>query len=138
MSQPAQTFRIPAGQESPAIRARIDRFLARLPPDRAYVVSVSEYRPRRSNEQNALLWVLYEQILAKGGEALGGWTREDCHEFFLGEHFGWVTHEGFGQRRKKPARRSSGLNKQDFTDLIEFVVRYMAERGTVLDLPGDE
>lgn len=137
MTAARQYFHVPAGETRGSVLERISRTLSRLPPDKPFRVEVQEHRPKRTDAQNALLWSLYEEILRKGGETLGGWTKEDLHEFFLGEHFGWVVHEGFGQRRKKPARRSSGLNKQEMTDFIDYIVRFMAERGVVLELPGD-
>jgi hypothetical protein len=94
-------------------------------------------KSRRTNDQNALLWSLYEDILRKGGEALGGWTKDDLHEYVLGEFWGWDKHEAFGRARLKPKKRSSRLTKLEFSDLLEFIVRRMAEHGIVLQLPGD-
>lgn len=100
-------------------------------------ISVDAIGNRRSQQQNALLWVLYTDILKKGGEVLRGWTKEDLHEMFLIEHFG--SHEiRLGKRRRlKPNRRSSKLSKLEFSDFVDFIVRYMAEQGVVLRLPGD-
>jgi hypothetical protein len=94
-------------------------------------------KSKRTSDQNALLWALYEEILKRGGEALGGWTKEDLHEYCLGEHFGWVEHKAFGRTRMKPRRRSSRLAKLEFSDFVEFIVQRMAEHGIVLELPGD-
>lgn len=68
---------------------------------------------------------------------MGGWTRDDLHEYLLGEHFGWEIHEAFGAKRQKPVRRSSRLTKAEFSEYIDFVVRRMGEHGIVLELPGD-
>lgn len=95
-------------------------------------------KSRRSTDQNALLWALYEDILRMGGETLGGWTRDDLHEYLLGEHFGWEVREAFGAKRQKPMRRSSRLTKTEFSDYIAFIVQRMAEHGIVLSLPGDQ
>lgn len=95
-------------------------------------------KSRRSNDQNALLWALYSDALKQGGEALGGWTTEDIHEYMLGEHFGWEKHEAFGRTRMKPKRRSSRLYKTEFSDFVEFVVHRFAEHGIVLELPGEQ
>lgn len=94
-------------------------------------------KSRRTTEQNALLWALYDDILERGGELLGGWTKDDLHEYFLGEHFGWEVHEALGMKRQKPMRRSSRLTKTEFGQYIDFIVRRMAEHGVVLKLPGD-
>jgi hypothetical protein len=95
-------------------------------------------KSRRTNDQNALLWALYDDALKQGGEALGGWTREDIHEYMLGEYHGWDKCTAFGRTRLKPKKRSSRLTKMEFSDFVEFVVRKFAEHGLVLELPGEE
>jgi hypothetical protein len=94
-------------------------------------------KSRRTNDQNALLWSLYQDALNQGGEALGGWSKDDVHEFMLGEFWGWDKLEAFGRTRIKPKKRSSRLTKMEFSDFVEFVVRRFAEHGIVLQLPGD-
>jgi NinB protein len=101
------------------------------------IITVKQKRKRRSEEQNRLLWSLYGDILRMGGEAMRGWTAEDIHELMLGEHFGWTEMRIGKHRRKKPVRRSSGLTTIEFSDFVDFIVRYMAEQGVVLHLPGD-
>lgn len=95
-------------------------------------------KSRRTNDQNALLWSLYEDVLKSGGESLGGWTKDDLHEYCLGEYFGWDEHKAFGRTRLKPKNRSSRLSRMEFSDFVEFIVRRMAEHGIVLELPGEE
>jgi hypothetical protein len=94
-------------------------------------------KSRRTNDQNALLWALYSDALKQGGEALGGWTTDDVHEYMLGEYWGWDKCTAFGRTRLKPKRRSSRLAKSEFSDFVEFVVRKFAEHGIVLELPGE-
>jgi len=126
---------VPTGQMRAASVARAVRMLANLPAGKQYVVEIKEKKPRRSNDQNALLWALYTQIIERGGEAMAGWTKEDLHEFFLGNHFGWQKLEGLGRPRMKPLRRSAGLNKQEFSDYVESIIRFMADKGVALDTP---
>lgn len=94
-------------------------------------------KSRRTNDQNALLWVLYQDALKLGGEALGGWTKDDIHEYMLGEYHGWEIHEALGRKRQKPKARSSRMTKLEFSDFVEFVVRRFAEHGIVLELPDE-
>jgi hypothetical protein len=94
-------------------------------------------KSRRTNDQNALLWALYDDAIKQGGETLGGWSREDVHEFMLGEYHGWEEHKALGRTRLKPKKRSSRLTKMEFSDFVEFVVRKFAEHGIVLELPGE-
>lgn len=108
-----------------------------LAKDGPVEMTVKRYKARRSTDQNALLWALYTDIIRLGGEAMAGWTKDDLHELMLGEMFGWTEMRIGKHRRKKPARRSSRLNKQEFSDFVDFIVRYMAGIGVYLSLPGD-
>jgi hypothetical protein len=122
-----QTLVLPAGRKD-ALRAAA--FLNALPADKAWRVDVSESRPRRSEQQNRYLWgVVYETILRGSGEALAGWYAEDLHEYFLGECFGWETLDGMGRKRMRPVKRSSKLNKQEFSDYVQFIQQKAAGLG---------
>jgi hypothetical protein len=117
---------------------RVAGFLARLPVEKAWRVSVQEQKRTRTQQQNRYLWgVAYPAILAGGGEALGGWTAEDLHEYFLGEHFGWETLEGFGRKRIKPLRRSAKLSTLEFSDFVAFIQRKAAEFGVYVPDPNE-
>lgn len=134
-----QSFYIPVGSslERSHARGRIYSHLTTLPPETPWVVMVTEKKHTRSLRQNALLWALYDDIVRFGDEIMAGWENKDLHEFFLGEHYGWQRLEGLKRTRMKPARRSSRLSKSEFSAHVEFIVRYMAEQGVVLELPGD-
>ena len=120
--------KLAVGERSDGMVAKIAGFLVRLPADKAWRVSVVEQKRTRTQQQNRYLWgVAYPAILAGGGEALGGWTAEDLHEYFLGEHFGWETLEGFGRKRIKPLRRSAKLSTLEFSDFVAFIQRKAAE-----------
>lgn len=117
---------------------RLIRVLSALPEDKAYTVEVKERKRTRSLQQNAYLWgVCYATILREGGEALAGWTADDLHQFFLGEHFGWETLEGFGRKRVKPLRRSSKLSTTEFMDFVAFIQQRAAEMGIVIPDPNE-
>ncbi len=130
---PHQEYIVGKGCDASDVFERISQQL-----DRSSVrISVDEIGNRRSQQQNALLWVLYTEILKKGGEALRGWAKEDLHEMFLIEHFGSDEIRLGKRRRLKPKRRSSKLSKMEFSEFVDFIVRYMAEQGVILKLPGD-
>lgn len=114
---------------------RIAAFLLGLDDAKAWRVTVAEHKPRRSESQNRYLWgVCYPAFLA----VLPGWDAEDIHEYLLGEWAGWEVLEGMGRKRMKPIRRSSRLNKQEFSDYIAFIQRKGAEHGVfVPDPEGD-
>lgn len=118
---------------------RVARFVAALPTDKAWKLRVEPYRKTRSKQQNRYLWgVCYATILKDGGEHLAGWDAEDLHDFFLGEHFGWETIEGFGRRRMKPIQRSSKLTTLQFSEHVDFIQRKAAELGVYIPGPEEE
>lgn len=109
---------------------RLKQYLDALPKEKTYRVEVAEYRPKRSDEQNRYLWgVCYKTILEKGGEALAGWRDEDLHEHFLSGFFGVETLEFNGRQYERPLRRSSRLNKQEFSDFVAYIQQKAAELG---------
>lgn len=117
---------------------RVATYLASLDPDKDWELIVRPRKSTRSRSQNDYLWAIYDYILKHGGEAMGGWTKDDLHEFFLITHFGSETKELFGRKRLKPLRRSSKLNKQEFSDFLETIFRFMAERGVYIPSPEDD
>jgi hypothetical protein len=109
---------------------RLAASLRALPIEQGWRVEIHEHKETRSSQQNRYLWgVCYPTIIDQGGEALRGWTAEDLHTYFLGEHFGWETLHGFGKKRVRPLRRSSRLSKREFGDYVDFIQRKAAELG---------
>lgn len=107
---------------------RIARVLGTLSQECAWLVEVKEHKPLRSTQQNRYLFgCVYPEILKQG--KLEGWTADEVHDYCLGEHFGWETVTGFGRKRMRPIRRSSKLDKQEFTDFIAFIQQRMSEHG---------
>ena len=132
-------FILPADRPRDEILARLVRFCHQLDPRKPWEWTCKPYRKTRSSQQNRYLWgVCYATILQHGGEALAGWTSEDLHEYFLGEHFGWETIEGFGRRRMKPLKRSSKLSTTEFAGFVDFIQRKAAELGIYIPSPDEE
>lgn len=130
-----QEFYIPASGGRAGIVERVGRVLMTLPMAR-YRVEITEAKPKRSDPQNRYLWgVVYPAILQAG--RLEGWSANDLHEYLLGEHFGWELVEGFGRKRQRPIRRSSKLNKQEFTDYVAFIQQRMSEHGIYVPDPNE-
>jgi len=132
----SQSFVLPAAADRTDMLGRIIRFCHQLGAEKRWRITIEPYVKRRSNSQNAYLWgVVYPTILAAGN--LGGWTAEDLHEFFLGEHFGWEQMEGFGRKRMKPIRRSSKLSTIEFNEYVAHIQRFMAEKGVYVPDPNE-
>lgn len=129
-----KTVTLPKGERHRQLERLFD-FLSSLSPAYAWQVEVKRVQRNRSNQQNAYLWgVVYEVIK----QHLPGWDAEDIHEYFLGEHFGWETLEGFGRKRLKPLRRSSKLSTTEFQDYIGFIQRKCSELGIYIADPSEE
>jgi len=112
------------------------RMVQGLSPDKTWAIEVTEWKKPRTNQQNAFLWgVAYPAILEGGGEALAGWTRDDLHEYFLGECFGWEMLEGFGRKRMRPLKRSSALTKQEFSEYLNFLEGRCMDMGITIPEP---
>ena len=131
-----QEMYIPTSADRATSIERISRVLTSLPLAR-YRVTVEDAKPKRSDPQNRYLWSIYQTIIEKGGESMGGWTKDDLHEFFLISHFGGDVKELFGKKRIKPLRRSSRLNKQEFSEFVAFIQQFMAERGVYIADSGE-
>lgn len=127
----------PKGTEPEQIAQAVFALSRRLDTGKSWQVTLQEYRPRRTDAQNAYLWGVAYPMFLDGHEALRGWTKDDLHQFFLMEHFGEETLEIAGKQYHKPLRRSSRLNKQEFSDYIEFLNQRAAELGLWLPEPGE-
>ena len=130
-----QEFYLPAVESRAGAVERLGRVLLSLPLVR-YRVTIEDAKPTRSDPQNRYLWgVVYPTVLGAG--KLEGGSANDLHEYLLGEHFGWELVEGFGRRRQRPVRRSSRLNKQEFSDYVAFIQQRMSEHGIYVPDPNE-
>ncbi len=129
----APSIILPSCLSGEKIITRITQVLASLDMDSAWRVEIHEHKPTRSTQQNRYLWgAVYPTILKDGGEAFRGWTPEELHESFLGDHFGWEVRNFFGRKKYVPKRRSARLNKQEFADFIDHIQRRMAAVGVFI------
>lgn len=126
----------PIGTPPEQVAQAVLRMLQHTPSNKPVAVTVEEWKKPRTNQQNAFLWgVAYPAVLEGGGETLAGWTRDDLHEYFLGECFGWETLEGFGRKRMRPIMRSSRMNKQQFSDYLDWLSAKCADMGITIPIP---
>lgn len=128
-------------------RTASDRAIQRIaacvnayPNNKKIKVTISEAKPERSDAQNRALWGCAYKAIAEAT----GHDKEDLHEFFCGEYFGWKTIEMFGKMRRRPIRTTtmneSGerevINTQELSDFYSFVQMRMAEFG--IDVPDPD
>lgn len=127
---------VPAGERRDGVIDSLSVLLRSL--DGKLQVTIKRWKPKRSNQQNAYLWgAVYPTILHEAGLANQGWDADDLHEFFLIDAFGSEVIEGFGRKRQKPLRRSSGLSTTEFMDYIDHIQRFMAEKGVDIPSPNE-
>lgn len=133
----AQAFVLPPEpSDREKIAANLHAFVMKALPGKRLKVTVEEAKKRRSDDQNRYLWGCVYPTILKSGQ-LEGWTAEDLHEFFLGEVFGWETVTGFGRKRMRPIRRSSGLSTTEFSDFVSRIQQRMAEVGVYVPDPNE-
>jgi hypothetical protein len=120
----------PKGTRPEAMASVVARMVSGLDPLKTWAVEVTEWKKPRTNQQNAYLWgVVYPMVLEAGGEALAGWTRDDLHEYFLGEVWGWETLEGFGKKRLRPLKRTSRMTQAEFTEYLHGIENRLMDLG---------
>lgn len=133
----AQAFVLPPEpSDREQIAANLHAFVMKALPGKRLKVTVEEAKKRRSDEQNRYLWgCVYPTILQSG--QLAGWCTEDVHEYLLGEIYGWETLAGFGRKRLRPIRRSSGMSTVEFSEYVAQIQQRMAEMGIYIPDPNE-
>lgn len=114
-----QGFILPKGdmEGRERIKTNMLRFIDRLPTDQAHEIKIDRYREPRTDPQNRALWrvaypPLMEHIGLRGEEG-----RQELHEYFCGEFFGWARYEILGKIKQKP-RRTTTRNEHGKRDVI--------------------
>lgn len=131
MKTPPKTVLLPAEDREKAL-IKLALMLRSFAPGKPVKVEISQYHASRTNEQNRYLWgVCYKTLEDSTGQEASDW-----HEYMLGEWSGWEVYELMGQKRKRPARRSSILNKVEFADYIDFIQKRAAQNG--IHIPDPE
>ena len=113
---------IPKGELSGDHRMKVATHIGGMPDNVAYLVQVTQYRKKRSTEQNAFLHAVPLKLICDHT----GYDIEDMKTYLLGECFGWEAFEMFGQKRKRPMKRSSDLNTSEFSGFMEWIERWGA------------
>jgi len=99
------------------------RLLPAVPDGDAWGVWIAPYSKLRSLEQNAAYWRLIGKLVESCGH-----DKEVWHTFFKRKVFGVEVSEIDGERVER-VPSSAKAKRGDFSELIEFVQAWMAERG---------
>ena len=141
----AQTFVLPIKPEQRRefVESRILPFLLIAHPGKRLKLSADAEKPPRSDLQNRALWgVAYPPIMEAMG-LRGEADREEIHEYFCGEYWGWIEYEILGKRKQRP-RRTTTKNELGQRDVIgkllmaefyNFIQQRAAENGIYVPDP---
>jgi hypothetical protein len=88
-----------------------------LDPNRKWRVEITEYRKRRSNEQNAYIHAVPLKMIGDHT----GYTIDDIKEYLCGEYFGWEEYTVMGATRQRPLKTTSQLNTKEMNDFIDWM-----------------
>ncbi len=107
------------------VLGRLQGFISALSKDKPWLISIELWKAPRSVNQNRYLWsCCYPPLVA----VLNGVDAETLHEHFLEEFFGVEDREMFGKVRKCAKRRSSKLNKAEFSAFVNFIQQQAEEQ----------
>lgn len=106
-------------------------FLSNLPQDKEFQVTISDAKKERTDQQNKALWGCAYETLRKAT----GNDKDDLHEYFCGEYFGWEIYEVMGAKRKRPKRTTTTgydgkrdvINTLHLSDFYAFIQQRSAE-----------
>lgn len=83
--------------------ATLMRFLSAVPLTEEFQVTIGPIKKERTDPQNKALWgCAYEHLRKATGN-----DKEDLHEYFCGEYFGWEIREVMGMKKKYPKRTTT-------------------------------
>jgi len=106
-------------------------FLSVLDVTKEFQVTIGPAKKERSNQQNKALWgCAYEHIRKATGN-----DKDDLHEMFCGEFFGWEVCEVMGQKKKHPKRTTTTgydgkrnvISAHELQDFYAFIQQRAAE-----------
>lgn len=98
-------------------------FLSKVPPDGTHEVEIRPAKSKRKLSQNAALWaVAYPPIMESIG-LRGEKEKEELHEFYCGEYWGWKQYEIMGKVKQRPVRTTT-RNEDGKRDVVDKSVMY--------------
>ena len=92
-------------------------YLMELELTKAKEVVIKDYEPKRSLDQNAFLHAVPLKIISSET----GHSINEMKEYLLGEAFGWESVTIGEKTFERPLRRSSELNRKEFTWFIDWI-----------------
>lgn len=98
------------------------------------VVTIREKGTQRSLDQNAWIWGVAYPLLAE----TFGYDADEIEDLHYGLLEKWAgTHFDHRMRVMVPNKRSSKLTTKEFSDYMEWLVRFGAKSGVTIPLPDE-
>ena len=120
-----------------------EKYFWELPLDGTFKVTYEEVESTRKLNQNAALWaVAYPPIMESIG-LRGEKEREEIHEYFCGEYWGWQHINILGKMKARPIRTTTTneegkrevISKSAMYDFYSFIQQRAAENGIFVPDP---
>lgn len=125
----AQDFYLLKGEDRARIRANLDRYLDRLPPNRVFKVTVKQHVKKRSTAANARWWALLTAISQQAPAHMDGqWFHPEVWHKSLVVRFAGMEPGPFGNGIPK---QTSKMDREEFEALM-----YEAEAWAFDEFPG--
>lgn len=127
-------------EQGPRNFVRIVEFLSSLDLKKRWQVTIAPVKKERSDQQNRALWgCAYEHLRRQTGN-----DKQDLHDYFCGERWGWDVKQIMGMKRKAPKRSTTtGYNGErdvistlELQDFYSFIQQRSAEHG--FDVPDPD
>jgi len=121
------------------IKANLFQFIDKLPKNKQYQVVIEPLVNERSLLQNkALFGVAYKELNEQSGN-----DKNDLHDFFCGEYFGWEEFHVMGMRKRKPVRtttidetgKRAPIDTKEFANFYAFIQQRSAQNGFYVSDP---
>lgn len=132
-----QTFILPRGVRN---FTKLMAFLSRLDVTKEAQITIGPVKKERTQQQNkALFGCAYETLRKATGN-----DKEDLHEYFCGEYFGWDIKEVMGKKKRAPKRTTTTgydghrdvISTLDLQDFYAFIQQRAAEQGFYVPDPN--
>ena len=139
-SVPKRVFRL----INQAVADNAEKYLWDMPVDGTCEVEFRPVKQTRKLNQNAALWaVAYPPILEHMGMVQGDTYREEIHEYFCGEFWGWKEYELLGVQKQRPKRSTTvnefgekeTIDKTEMYNFYSFIQQRAAEHGIYVPDP---
>lgn len=132
-------------KDLPEIKTNAIAFINGLEADCEWEIQIKKYQRNRTHAQNNTLFgVIYPQLMEFMGLS-GEKEKEELHEYFCGEYFGWNTKKIMGRPMHKPKRttttdtegKKQALTKIEFSEFVDWIIRRASEYGCSVIMPSE-